>query len=68
MNTIACQLSSTLIQLLFSFDQGMRVEKQTFACQLSSTLMQLLFWFDQDMRVDESKSLTRVCEQIVNSL
>ena len=40
--TLACQLSSTLMQLLLSFDQDMRVEKtliQTLACQLSSTLM-----------------------------
>ena len=42
------------MQLLFSFEQDMRVEKaliQTVACQLSSTLMQLLFSFDQDMKV-----------------
>ena len=42
------------MQLLFSFDQDMRVEKtlkQTLACQLSSTVMQLLFSFGQDMRV-----------------
>ena len=40
------------MQLLFSFDQDMRVEKtliQTLACQLSSTLMQLLFSFDQNI-------------------
>ena len=39
--TLACQLSSTLMQLLFSFDQDMRVEKtliQTLACQLSQTV------------------------------
>ena len=45
---------STLIQLLFSFDQDMGVEKtliQTLACQLSSTLIQLLFLFDQDMEL-----------------
>ena len=50
MQTLASQLSSTLVQLLFSFDRGMRVEKtlvQTLASQLSSTLMQLLFSFDQ---------------------
>ena len=50
---------STLMQLLFSFDQDMRFEKsliqlQTFACQLSSTLMQLLFSFDQDIRVEKT--------------
>ena len=36
--TLACQLSSTLMQLLFSFDWDTRVEKtlmQTLACQLS---------------------------------
>ena len=55
--TLACQLSSTLIQLLFSFDQDMRVEKtsfiQTLACQLPSTLIQLLFSFGEDMRIDK---------------
>ena len=45
--TLACQLLSTLMQLLFSFDQDMRVEKtliQTLASQLSSTLMQASFF------------------------
>jgi hypothetical protein len=54
--TFASQLSSTLMQLLFSFYQGMRVEKilmQTLASQLSSTLMQLLFSFDRGMRVEK---------------
>ena len=40
--TIACQLSLTFMQLFFAFDQGMRIEKtliQILACQLSSTLM-----------------------------
>jgi hypothetical protein len=48
MQTLAPQLSSTLMQLLFSFDRGMRVEKtlmQTLASQLSSTIMHLLFSF-----------------------
>ena len=56
---------STLIQLLFSFDQDMRVEKiliQTLACQLSSTLMQLLFSFDQDMRVEKTLIQTLACQ------
>ena len=38
--TLACQLLSTLMQLLFSFDQGMRVQKtliRTLPSQLSST-------------------------------
>ena len=63
--TLACQLSSTLMQLLFSFDQDMRVEKtliQTLACQLSSTLMQLLFSFDQDMRVEKTLIQTLACQ------
>ena len=38
-NTIHCQLSLTLVQLLFSFDRSMRVEPkilmQILACQLS---------------------------------
>ena len=44
--TLASQLSSTLMQLLFWFDKDTRVEKtviQTLACQLLSTLMQFLF-------------------------
>ena len=48
---------ATLLQILFSFDQDIRVEKtliQTLASQLSSTLMQLLFSFDQDMRVGKT--------------
>ena len=39
--TLASQLSSTLMQLLFSFDQDMRVEKtliQTLASQLSCNM------------------------------
>ena len=51
--TLTCQLSSTLMQLLFSFVGVRRFEKtliQTFA-YLSSTLTQLLFLFDQDMRI-----------------
>jgi hypothetical protein len=57
MRTLASQLSSTLMQLLFSFDRGMRVEEtlmQTLASQLSSTLMQLLFSFDRGMRVEKT--------------
>ena len=63
--TLACQLSSTLMQLLFSFDQDMRVEKtliQTLACQLSSTLMQLLFLFDQDMLVEKTLMQNLACQ------
>jgi hypothetical protein len=57
MQTLASQLSSTLMQLLFSFDRGTRVEKtlmQTLASQLSSTLMQLLFSFDRGTRVEKT--------------
>ena len=56
---------TTLIQLLFSFDQDMRVEKtliQTLASQLSSTLMQLLFSFDQDTRVEKTLIQTLVSQ------
>jgi hypothetical protein len=45
MQTLASQLSSTLMQLLFSFDGDMRVEKtlmQTLASQLSSSFEQLI--------------------------
>ena len=54
--SLGYQLSSTLMQLLFSFDR-MRVEKTLIpahACPFSSTLMQLLFSFDQDMRVEKT--------------
>jgi hypothetical protein len=57
MQILSSELSSTLMQLLFSFDRGMRVEKtlmQTLASQLSSTLMQLLFSFDRGMRVEKT--------------
>ena len=63
--TLASQLSSTLMQLLFSFDQDTRREKtliQTLACQLSSTLMQLLFSFDQDKRVEKTLIQTLACQ------
>ena len=56
---------STLMQLLLSFDQDMRVEKtlkQTLTCELSSTLMQLLFPFDQDMRVEKTLLQTLTCQ------
>ena len=55
---------STLMQLLFSFDQDMKVEKtliQTLACQLSSTLMQPLFLLDQVLRVEKTLMQTLVC-------
>ncbi len=57
MQTLACQLSLTFMQLLFSFDWDTRVEKtvmQTLACQLSLTFMQLLFSFDWDTRVEKT--------------
>ena len=63
--TFTCQLSSTLMQLLFTFDQDMRVEKsliQTLASQLSSTLIQLLFSFDQDTIVEKTLIQTLTCQ------
>ena len=45
------------MQLLFSFDRGMRIEKtlmQTLASQLSLILMQLLFSFDRGMKVEKT--------------
>ena len=62
--TLACQVSSTLMQLLFSFDQDMRVEKtlkQTLTSQLSSTLIQLLLSFGQDMTVERTLVITLSC-------
>ena len=56
---------STLMQLLFSFDQELKVEKtliQTLACQLSSIVMQLLFSFDQDTRVEKTLLQTLACQ------
>jgi hypothetical protein len=53
------------MQLLFSFDRAMRVEKtlmQTLASQLSSTLMQLLFSYDQGMRVEKTLMQTLVSQ------
>ena len=50
---LSCQLSSTFIQLLFSFDQDMKVKKiltQTLVSSDLSTLMQLLFMFNQQTR------------------
>ena len=42
------------MQLLFSFDQDMKVDKLSYNCNSRlSTLMQLLFSFDQDMKVDK---------------
>jgi thymidylate kinase len=67
---ISSQLSSTLMQLLFSFDRGTRVEKtlmQTLASQLSSTLMQLLFSFDRGKRVEKTLIQT-LASQISSSI
>ena len=63
-------IQSTLMQLLFSFDRGRRVEKilmQTLASQLSSTLMQLLFSFDQGMRVEKTLMHTLASQLSCNS-
>ena len=54
---ISSQLSSTLMQLLFSFDRSTRAEKtliQTLVSQLSSTFIQLLFSFDRGMKVEKT--------------
>jgi hypothetical protein len=56
-NSHANSRFSTLMQLLFSFDRDMWVEKtlmHTLASQLLSTLMQLLFSFDRGMRVEKT--------------
>ena len=69
-NCYNSRLSTLVMQLLFSFDQDMRVEKtliQTPAFQLSSTLMQLLFSFDQDMRVEKTLIQTLACQLSCNS-
>ena len=53
--TLAYQLTSTLVQLLFSFDQDVRVEKtftQILLVNSHQLSLQLLFSFDQDMRVE----------------
>jgi plasmid replication initiation protein len=67
---ISSQLSSTLMQLLFSFDRGTKVEKtlmQTLASQFSSTLMQLLFSFDRGTKVEKTLMQT-VASQFSSTL
>jgi hypothetical protein len=69
-NSHANSRLSTLMQLLFSFDRGVRVEKtlmQTLASQLSSTLMQLLFSFDRGMRVEKTLIQT-IASQLSSTL
>ena len=59
---------STLMQLLFSFDQDTRVDETLMqTLTFLSTLMQLLFSFDQDMRVDETLMQTLACQLSCNS-
>ena len=56
MQTLALQLSLTLMQLMFLFGQDMRIQKtlvQTLASQVTSTFMQLLFSFGQNMIVNK---------------
>jgi hypothetical protein len=69
-NSHANSRFSTLMQLLFSFDRDMRVEKtltQTLASQLSSTLMQLLFSFDRGRRVEKTPMQTLASQLSCNS-
>jgi hypothetical protein len=40
--TLVCQFSSTVMELLFSFDVGVRVEKTLYANSRFSTLIQTL--------------------------
>ena len=58
------------MQLLFSFDQDIRVGKpliQTLVRQLTSTLMQLLFSFDLDSRIGKNLIQTLV-RQLTSTL
>ena len=54
------------MQLLFSFDQDMRVDETHVNAGLL-TLMQLSFSFDQDMKVDETLMQTVACQLSCNS-
>ena len=66
LQTLACQISSTLIQLLFLFDQDIRLREtflQTLACRTS---MQPLFSFDYDNRAE--KTLTTLASQLSSIL
>ena len=53
------------MQLLFSLDQDMKVEKtliQTLASQLLSTHVRLLFSLDQDIRIEKTFIQTLTCQ------
>ena len=66
---LSCKLSlvATVVQLLFSFDQDMRVDEtlmQTLACGNSRATLVLIC---QDMRVDETLMQTLACQLSCNS-
>ena len=54
--TVACQLSSTLMQVLFSFDQKMSWENSHTNSRLSTltSLVQPLLSFEQDIKVEKT--------------
>ena len=64
MQTLACQISSSLMQLLLSF-RGRTNEKtfvQTLPCHLSSILISFFLSLDQDTRVEKSLMQTLACQ------
>jgi hypothetical protein len=63
---ISSQLvSSTLMQLFFSFDRGMRVETDSHTNSRFSTLVQLLFSFDRSMRVEKTLRMQTLASQLI---
>ena len=68
--TRASQFSTTLVQLLLSFNQDMKVETLVKLFVVNSnqlTLVQLLLSFDHDMGVKEALIQTVVCQLSCNS-
>jgi hypothetical protein len=62
---ISSQLSSTLMQLLFSFDRGMRVDTDSHTNSRFSTLVQLLFSFDRGMSVENTLRMQILASQLI---
>jgi hypothetical protein len=67
MQTLASQLSSTLMQLLFSFYQGMRVEKTLMQTLNSHATLVPTFSFDRGKRVEKTLMQTLTSQLSCNS-
>ena len=60
-----CHTTWSYLQLLFSFEQGVKVEMillKTLACQPSSTFMQLLLAFDRTREFEKILVQTVACQ------